>query len=95
MNIEKESLSEAGVQLGNLAKRWNPKMKPYIERKNGKLHLLNEQKIIDCFFHVKLQIEKMIEEKNMTILFVGTTPHLAEIVKQAAINCQSPYLVHH
>ena len=93
MNIEKESLSEARVQLGNLSNRWNPKMKPYISRKNGKLHLLDEQKIIDCFLHVKPQIEKMVEEDNATILFVGTAPHLSEIVKQAAISCQSPYLV--
>lgn len=70
-------------------------MKPYIAKKNGKLHLFDQQKIIDCFFYVKPQIEKMIEEENMTILFVGTAPHFAEIVKQAAINCQSPYLAHH
>jgi small subunit ribosomal protein S2 len=68
-------------------------MKPYISQKNGKLHLLNEEKIIDCFAYVKLQIEKMVEEDNATILFVGTTPHLSETVKQAAIDCQSPYLV--
>ncbi|CAH1759190.1 15284_t:CDS:2 [Entrophospora sp. SA101] len=30
----------------------------------------------------------MVKEENMTVLFVGTAPHLAEIVKQAAINCQ-------
>ncbi|CAJ0916983.1 163_t:CDS:2 [Entrophospora sp. SA101] len=70
-------------------------MKPYIAEKNGKLHLFDQQKIIDCFFYVKPQIEKMIEEENVTVLFVGTTPHLAEIVKQAAISCQSPYLAHH
>ena len=70
-------------------------MKPYIFKKNGKLHLLDKQKIIDCFFHIKPQIKKMIEEQNITVLFVGTGPHLAEIVKQAAISCQSPYLVHH
>lgn len=85
MNIEKESLSEARVQLGNLTHRWNPKMKPYISQKNGKLHLLNKEKIIDCFAYVKLQIEKMVEEDNATILFVGTTPHLSETVKQAAM----------
>ena len=95
MNIEQESLLKAGVHFGDLTQRWNPKMEPYIFKKNGKLHLLEKQKIIDCFFHVQPQIEKMIEEENMTILFVGTTPHLAEIVKQAAVSCQSPYLVHH
>ena len=94
MNIEKESLSEAGVQLGNLTSRWNPKMKPYIAQKNGKLHLLDEQKIIDCFSYVKPQIERIVEEENATILFVGTASHLSEIVKQAAISCQSPYLAH-
>jgi len=94
MNIEKKDLLEAGVQLGNLTERWNPKMKPYIARKKGKLHLLDEQKIIDCFLYVKPQIKKMVEEDNAVILFVGTAPHLSEIVKQAAISCQSPYLVH-
>lgn len=93
IEIEKESLSEAGVQFGNLASRWNPKMKPYIAQKKGKLHLLNKQKIIDCFSYIKPQIEKMVEEDNATILFVGTSLHLSEIVKKAAISCQSPYFV--
>lgn len=94
MNIEKESLLEAGVQFGGLTKHLNPKMKPYIARKNGKFYLLDEQKIMKCFLHSRPQIEKMIEEDNATILFVGTTPYLTETIKQAAISCQSPYLVH-
>ena len=94
MNIEKESLSKADVHLGNLIQRWNPKMEPYIARKKGKLHLFDEQKIVESFAHVKGQLEKMIEEQNTRVLFVGTTSHLAEIIKQAAISCQSPYLVH-
>jgi ribosomal protein S2 len=69
-------------------------MEPYIARKSGKLHLLDEQKIIESFSYVKSQLEKMIEEDNITVLFVGTAPDLAEITKQAAISCQSPYLVH-
>jgi len=68
-------------------------MEVYIAQKKGKLHLLDKQKIIDCFLHVKSQIEKMVEKDNATILFVGTAPHLSEVVKQAAISCQSPYLV--
>ncbi|RHZ36971.1 30S ribosomal protein S2 [endosymbiont GvMRE of Glomus versiforme] len=94
MNIEKESLLKVGIQFGNLTQRWNPKMEPYIARKSGKLHLLDEQKIIESFSYVKSQLEKMIEEDNITVLFVGTAPDLAEITKQAAISCQSPYLVH-
>ncbi|CAG8804731.1 8225_t:CDS:1 [Racocetra persica] len=69
-------------------------MRPYV-RKERKLHLFKEQEIIESFFYVKSQLEKMIEEENVIVLFVGTSPHLSEIVKQAAISCQSPYLANY
>ena len=103
--FKKEDFLEAGVNLGNLTKNWNPKMKRYEITKSKPpefypnpqahaIHIFDIQKIIDYFRHTKTQIEELIEKHNKPVLFLGTSPHLAEIVKQAAISCNSPYLVH-
>ena len=95
MNVEKAELLKARAHWGDLVHRRNPQMKPYIAQKSGKIHLFDEQKIIDCLSNLKSQITRMIEKENKTILFVATSQHLAEAVQQIAISCQAPYLVYH
>lgn len=68
--------------------------KSYPNPKAQAVHIFDAQKVIDCFLHTKTQIEELIEKHDKPVLFLGTSPYLAEIVKQAAISCNSPYLVH-
>ncbi|CAG8519916.1 10547_t:CDS:1, partial [Cetraspora pellucida] len=47
-NLNKNELAKIGVQFGNLVRKWNPKMRPYIYGKTkNKTHILNLQKIAD------------------------------------------------
>ena len=105
LEFKKENLLEAGVNLGDLVKSWNPKMgryeitksnppKSYPNPQAQKIHIFDAQKVIDCFLHTKSQIEELVEKYDKPVLFLGTSSYLAEIINQAAISCNSPYLVH-
>ncbi len=91
---EKKSPSAWDCIGGNLTKKWNPKMKPYIYKKNRKgRSVLKAQEIIEKLDKAKLKIRELVKSGS-TVLFVGISPHLSQIVKEAAINCWSPYMVH-
>ena len=85
-----QELLDAGVHFGHLARKWNPKMAPYIfDQKNG-IHIIDLHKSV-------VRIEEAAEEmKNLAksgrkILFVATKKQAKEIVseKAAAVNMPS------
>ncbi|CAG8850527.1 9941_t:CDS:1, partial [Racocetra persica] len=46
-NLDKNELAKIGIQFGNLARKWNPKMRPYIyDKTKSKIHILDLQKIV-------------------------------------------------
>ena len=40
-------LINAGVHFGHGVSRWNPKMKPYIFSKRGKIHIIDVKKTLE------------------------------------------------
>ena len=82
-----QELLDAGVHFGHLARKWNPKMAPYIfDQKNG-IHIIDLHKSI-----VKIDeaanVMKQLARSGRKILFVATKKQAKEIVaeKAAAVN---------
>ena len=91
--ITLEKLVKSGVHLGHDTSSWNPKMKPYIYKKqNGRyiLNLLQTTKRLKqaCTFLVRAGYE------NKSILFVGTTEASSKLIKTKAIKAKAHYVNH-
>nr|YP_009313295.1 Ribosomal protein S2 [Dichotomaria marginata]SCW21549.1 Ribosomal protein S2 [Dichotomaria marginata] len=86
-----EELLEAGVHFGHQARRWNPKMFPYIYTERNGIH------IIDLVQTAQLLTEAYDFVKNASnegkkFLFLGTKRQAAEIISQEALRCNSFYV---
>lgn len=89
--ITLNELLEAGVHFGHQAKRWNPKIFPYIYTERNGIH------IIDLVQTVQLMTEayefvRSLAQKGKTFLFVGTKRQASEIVEQEAQRCNAFYI---
>lgn len=92
MNIDQTELKEAGVHFGNLVRKWNPHMQPYIYQKSQKIYILDWQKIIVSGRKLVDYCREMVVE-GKTILFLATKKATREAVKEQAISCGMPYIV--
>ncbi len=83
---------QAGVHFGHQVSRWHPKMKPYIFTDRNGVHVIDlEQTQIKL--KETLEAVKNLAAEGKVILFITTKPQAREIVKEAALSCDSPYLV--
>ena len=85
-------LLEAGSHFGHQVRRWNPKMKPYIWKEQGGVHLfdlaITAQKIKETI----ALVQDLVKE-GQAIVFVGTKRQAKDVVKAEAIRCQMPYVI--
>ncbi len=86
-----QELLDAGVHFGHLARKWNPKMAPYIfDQKNG-IHIIDLHKSI-----VKIDeaanVMKQLARSGRKILFVATKKQAKEIVSEKAAAVNMPYV---
>jgi small subunit ribosomal protein S2 len=91
MNESKESelegLLKAGVHFGHPSSRWNAKMAPYIyDTKNG-VHTLDVVKTLQDVYTAQAPFQAA---KN--VLFVGTKPQIAPVIKEIAQRCNGHYV---
>ncbi|OGH58624.1 MAG: 30S ribosomal protein S2 [Candidatus Magasanikbacteria bacterium RIFCSPHIGHO2_01_FULL_33_34] len=83
---------QAGVHFGHQSSRWHPKMEEYIFTERNGVHVIDLEK-------TKLKLEETLEAvralaaEGKEVLFITTKVQAREIVKEAAISCDSPYLV--
>lgn len=83
---------QAGVHFGHQKSRWHPKMAPFIFTARHGVHILDLEKTQEQLNQVLAQV-KDLAAQGKTILFVSTKPQAKNIVKEAAIACDSPYLI--
>lgn len=83
---------QAGAHFGHQTSRWHPKMKPYIYTVRNGIHILDLEKTQKELESVLNTVRSMAAD-GKSILFVSTKPQARAIVKQAAIDCGSPYLI--
>nr|YP_010728658.1 ribosomal protein S2 [Phymatolithon calcareum]WEA76888.1 ribosomal protein S2 [Phymatolithon calcareum] len=90
-SVSLSELLEAGVHFGHQARRWNPKMFPYIYTERNGIH------IIDLVQTAQLLTEAYNLVKNFSsdgkkFLFLGTKRQAAGIIAEQAIRSNSFYV---
>ncbi len=81
--ISKDKLLESGIQYGHQTRSWNPAMKPFIQKANRGIHLINLDKSAQSL-ETAYKLAKKISERGGTFLFVGTTKQSSRTVKENA-----------
>ena len=78
-----QELLDAGVHFGHLARKWNPKMAPYIfDQKNG-IHIIDLHKTVVKIDEAAEEM-KMLAKSGRKILFVATKKQAKDIVSEKA-----------
>ncbi len=92
VKVDIEELFKAGAHFGHKANKWHPRMAQYIHstRKGG--HIINLEKTVDALEVALPLVTKTVKEGG-EVLFVATKTHLKGPIKEAAIECGSPYVV--
>jgi small subunit ribosomal protein S2 len=91
VSVTMKELLEAGVHFGHQTKRWNPKMKEYIYGQRNGIYIIDLQKTIKIFKEA-LQFLKGLSAEGREILFIGTKKQAQDIVRDAAMKCESSYV---
>jgi small subunit ribosomal protein S2 len=78
-----KALLEAGVHFGHQAKRWNPKMKPYIFAERNGIHIIDLQQTVPLLATAHEFVEN-VTANGGKILFVGTKKQAQDVVEREA-----------
>ena len=86
-----QELLDAGAHFGHLARKWNPKMAPYIFDQQKGIHIIDLHKSI-----VKIDeaadVMKELARSGRKILFVATKKQAKDIVADKANSVGMPYV---
>lgn len=86
-----QELLDAGVHFGHMARKWNPKMAPYIfDQKNG-IHIIDLHKTIVKIDEAAEEM-KALAKSGRKILFVATKKQAKDVVAQKASEVGMPYI---
>jgi small subunit ribosomal protein S2 len=78
-----KQLLEAGVHFGHQAKRWNPKMRPYIFTERNGIHIIDLQQTVQLLEEAHRFVAD-ITARGGKILFVGTKKQAQDVVEREA-----------
>lgn len=90
--VDMKALLESGAHFGHKTSRWHPKMAPYIHSKKQGAHIINLEKTVEALEKALPAITE-IAKNDKKILFVGTKKQMKDIVKDAALSVEMPYVV--
>jgi small subunit ribosomal protein S2 len=82
-NTSMKTLLEAGVHFGHQAKRWNPKMKPYIFSERNGIHVIDLQQTVKQLDEAHNFVADLTA-RGGRVLFVGTKKQAQEVVQREA-----------
>lgn len=89
--IDLKDLLEAGAHFGHQARRWNPKMKPFIFTTRDNVHIfdlaITASKLAEAMAFVTEWVKN-----GQEIVFVGCKRQAQAIVKEEAIKVGAPYV---
>lgn len=89
--VEYKELLDAGVHFGHLTRKWNPKMAPYIFMEKNGIHIIDLNKT-RASLATACEGLKNIARSGRKIMFVATKKQAQEIVANAAIESNMPYV---
>ena len=81
LNIQ--NLITAGAHFGHEVRRWNPKMKSFVYREQGGIHIINLQKTLS-YAKKAMDFLENITSQGGRVIFVGTKPQALACTKEAA-----------
>lgn len=86
-----QEMIDAGVHYGHQAKRWHPKMEPYIYTVNKNVHIIDLEKTEEMLVKA---CEFLYEQASLgrVIVFVGTKRQSKSIVEKEAQRCGALYV---
>ena len=90
-NVDIKELLVAGAHFGHKTSRWHPKMAPYIHSKRDGAHIINLEKTVEAL-EVALPEITRVSATGKKILFVGTKKQMKDIVKEAALTVDMPFV---
>ena len=91
MSLVVQDLIEAGVHFGSRARRWNPKMKPYIYGKRNLIHIIDLKETVRGLLRGSKFFNR-VASNNGLILFVGTKRQATDTIMEQATRCGMPYV---
>jgi len=89
--VSMKELLEAGVHFGHRARRWNPKMKPYIFTERNGIHIIDLQQTIARLEEAYSLVRDTAAEGG-TVLFASTKRQAQESIVSEAERCGMPYV---
>lgn len=90
-NVSLSELLEAGVHFGHQARRWNPKMFPYIYTERHGIHIIDLVQTAQLL-NEAYNLVKNFATDNKTFLFVGTKRQAAKTIAEQALRSNSFYV---
>ena len=78
-----QELLDAGVHFGHLARKWNPKMAPYIFDQKKGIHIIDLHKTVVKIDEAAEEM-KLLAKSGRKILFVATKKQAKDIVSEKA-----------
>jgi len=91
--VTMSQLLEAGVHFGHQAKRWNPKMKPFIFDKRNGIYLLDLRQTLRGIDE-SFRFVRSLSTRGGNVLFVGTKKQAQDAIAQYAKMSGMPYVSH-
>ncbi|GIK65780.1 MAG: 30S ribosomal protein S2 [Chloroflexota bacterium] len=89
--VSLKALLETGVHFGHQARKWNPKMKPYIFTKRNGIHIIDLQQTVVTVNEVYDLVRDSVARRG-TILYVGTKRQAQETIASEAERVGMPYV---
>jgi small subunit ribosomal protein S2 len=89
--VSLKALLEAGVHFGHQAKRWNPKMKPYIFSERNGVHIIDLQQTVPLLETAHAFIADLTA-RGGKVLFVGTKKQAQDVVEREAARSSQFYV---
>lgn len=84
-----QELLDAGVHFGHLARKWSPKMAPYIFIERNGIHIIDLHKTV-IKIDEAAEVMKELARSGRKILFVATKKQAKEIVSEKAQSVNMP-----
>jgi small subunit ribosomal protein S2 len=91
LSVSLAQLLEAGVHFGHQARRWNPKMSPYIFAERNGVHIIDLVQTASLL-NEAYEYMRRAAEANKKFLFIGTKRQAAGIIAQEAARCDAYYV---
>lgn len=90
MELEYETMFEAGVHIGHQVKRWNPKFGSYLYQHLHGISIIDLEKTRACLEKAAAFLTEQIQN-GATVLLVGTKPQAQELVRGLGKATEMPF----